>query len=64
MVTVNVAEPQCFYLPDFPMFLVKDKQGLIDLALKLPRRNSAPIHFSKCVIYNHKFCWWTILAKV
>jgi len=33
-------------------YSVKDAQGLIDLAVKTPRSNTAPIHYSKCVIYN------------
>ena len=33
--------------------LVKDIWGLIDLAIKSPRRNAAPKYFSKFVIYNH-----------
>ena len=38
--------PQCLDLPDFSIGL----RGLIDLAVKSPRRNSAPIHFSKSKI--------------
>ena len=30
---------------------------MLDLAVKTSRSNSAPIHFSKCVIYNQYFEW-------
>ena len=51
---------QCFNLLDNPVLSSKGCIGFHDLAVKTPRSNSAPIHFSKCVIYNDTDRTWTV----